>query len=523
MQDDACQKLVAALDGIQQFQQRLPMPEDAEDGFGLVACAINRLLDRLAAQMFVSEQASDSLAAASVRMVLLSDVQERLNTSDKRVKTPEDLNRFIQEILVDLVETIGASRAIYLSRAPGSGNNSILVHGIDDALLGRFKQSAAFREFIRHVSAGRTVVSQPGSDAGAEPDRCAKLAVPLWVNERLAGVMVLFDKAGHADFSRDDQSMLEHLLPDILRVLERIELLFALESSNRHLHEEQAKQKVLTEEIKQTMTFLEMANEGLKQSFITSVHVFANLIEMRGGKLAGHSRRVADTARNLAQRMGMSDAEVQDVFLAGLLHDIGKIGLSDLLLEKPFSALSNEERIEVIKHPARGETALMGIEQLRIAGQFIHAHHERFDGLGYPDNMAGLMIPLGARILAVANDFDAIQIGTQMNKHLTRTEALAYIYEGRGNRYDPAVVDAFLGTVSKPTSEPGEIVPEVQLRSIQLSVGMILTRDLLGTDGNLILSKGFVLTDPVISQLKNFERTERMSFSIWVRVSKKKS
>ena len=82
--------------------------------------------------------------------------------------------------------------------------------------------------------------------------------------------------------------------------------------------------KARTEEVRQTMGFLEVANDKLKKSFITSIRVFANLIEMREGKMAGHSRRVADQARVLAQRMGMKEAEVQDVFLAALLHDVGK-------------------------------------------------------------------------------------------------------------------------------------------------------------------------------------------------------
>lgn len=278
--------------------------------------------------------------------------------------------------------------------------------------------------------------------------------------------------------------------------------------------------KARTEEVRQTMGFLEVANDKLKKSFITSIRVFANLIEMREGKMAGHSRRVADQARVLAQRMGMKEAEVQDVFLAALLHDVGKIGLPDRLMEKPFSSLTSEERTEVVKHPAKGESALMALEQLQGAAKYIRGHHERFDGLGYPDKLAGLAIPLGARILALANDYDSVQLGTILNKHLAQSEALAYIQEGRGNRYDPAVVDAFLGKVAQPASETSEAVAEVMLGSSQLQAGMTLSRDLIGHNGNLLLSKDYVLDEQLITQIRNFERMENHLFTIWVYAKK---
>lgn len=275
-----------------------------------------------------------------------------------------------------------------------------------------------------------------------------------------------------------------------------------------------------TEEVRQTMGFLEVANEKLKQGFITSIRVFSNLIEMREGPMAGHSRRVADLARTLAQRMGMSDAEVQDVFLAALLHDVGKIGLPDRLIAKPFSSLTSDERTEVVKHPAKGEAALMALEQLQGAAKYIRGHHERFDGLGYPDKLAGLGIPLGARILALANDYDAVQLGTILNRRLTQNEALAYVQEGRGNRYDPAVVDVFMGKMTKQTKESAATGQEVMLNSEQLQAGMVLSRDMLGAGGNLLLSKEHVLDAQLINQIRNFELVESQAVTIWVYAKK---
>ncbi|GAB5604914.1 HD domain-containing phosphohydrolase [Sideroxyarcus sp. TK5] len=267
----------------------------------------------------------------------------------------------------------------------------------------------------------------------------------------------------------------------------------------------ETKVKARTEELRQTMSFLEAAHEKLKQGFITSIRVFSNLIEMREGGMAGHSRRVAELSRAIAWQMEMKEPDVQDVFLAALLHDVGKIGFPDYLLVKPFSTLTAEERGAVIKHPAKGQTALMALEQLHNAAKLIRSHHEHFDGSGYPDRLAGLEIPLGARIIAVANEYDSVQIGTMLNKHLKQADALLFIQDGRGRRYDPAVVDAFISVMGANT-ETAHVRPELALHPEQLRPGMVLSRDLLTKQGELLLSKDYRLDELLIGQIRNFEQ-----------------
>lgn len=277
-----------------------------------------------------------------------------------------------------------------------------------------------------------------------------------------------------------------------------------LKELNAHLEE---KVMARTEEVRQTMGFLEIAHEKLKKSFITSVRVFSNLIEMRHPAMAGHARRVAEMARSLAQQLGMSDAEVQDVFIAGLLLDIGKIGLTDRLLEKPFNSLTGEERSRVVQHPVRGQMALMELEQLQGAAQLIRSHRERFDGLGYPDRLAGLAIPLGARILALVKDYDMALIGTTFIKPIKPADAMLQIQDGRGSRYDPAVADAFLDKLRKaPAAAGGQA--ELVLRSGQILPGMMLARDLVTSEGDLLLSRGYVLNEQLIEQIRVIERAD---------------
>lgn len=258
---------------------------------------------------------------------------------------------------------------------------------------------------------------------------------------------------------------------------------------------------------------VEERTKALRQSFVNTIHVFSNIMEVRGGVLAGHSRRVADLARKVARKLGMEEAEVQEIFLAALLHDIGKLGLPDLAFERPFNSLSPELRAEVMKHPARGEMLLMPIEQLAGVSVLVRHHHEQFDGQGYPDRLSGMNIPQGARILAVVNDFDALQLGLMSAHRMNRNEALHYLVENRGKRYDSTVVDAFSAVLVE--SEPSEFV-EIPLRPASLRPGCRLARDLFHHEGYLLLSKDHVLSAVEIAQLMRLEASEGHPLTLYV-------
>jgi len=277
-----------------------------------------------------------------------------------------------------------------------------------------------------------------------------------------------------------------------------------------------------TAELRQALSFVEQSHGELKKSFLTSVQVFAGLIELRSGpagsRLAGHGRRVADMARNLAQRLGMDDVEVQNIMLAGLLHDVGKMGLPDDLLGKAFNTLSQDQRALVMKHPVIGQNILIAIDKFKDAAILVRHHHESFDGNGYPDRLAGISIPQGSRILAVVNDYDSLQIGTLVQRPLRPEEALAFIADNRGKRYDPATVDAFLKLISE-TRKSGPT--ELPLRTMHLKPGMVVSRDLPHRDGYLLLAKGSVLTGDIIGQLVKLEQSEQQTLTLYIRQEEK--
>lgn len=257
---------------------------------------------------------------------------------------------------------------------------------------------------------------------------------------------------------------------------------------------------------------LKGAHEKLKQNFLTSIRVFSNLIELREGGNTGHARRVADLSRKLATRLNLSPADTQDVMLAGLLHDIGKIGLPDELLGKPVSHMSGDELGQLRKHPITGQAALMGLENMRAAAALIRGHHERWDGQGYPDGLSGLAIPYGARIIALANDFDGLQSGTLSPRKLKPAEAIAFIQQNRGKRYCPQVVDAFLEVMGSTTENMPPPMHEVSTSALR--PGMVLARDLVTRDGVMLLAADFVLDENLIRQLRDLETTEGVRLSV---------
>lgn len=240
-------------------------------------------------------------------------------------------------------------------------------------------------------------------------------------------------------------------------------------------------------------------SQKLKKNYLTSIKVFSNLMEWRGGQLSGHARRVADLARRTARAMDMREADRQDLFIAGLLHDVGQIGLSDSVLARPVPRLSEEELATYRKHAALGEQALMAMDDMQAVAALIRMHHERHDGLGYPDGLAGAKIPLGASILAVVDTFDDLQLGHLSMTPLSAADARVVVARGRGTQFHPEVVDVFLQMLLE--AAPAAEEPPVMTAVCDLHAGMVVARDLVSSDGVVLLATGHVLTAELIRRL----------------------
>ena len=170
-----------------------------------------------------------------------------------------------------------------------------------------------------------------------------------------------------------------------------------------------------------------------------------------GEAAARHSLAVAVYAREIAAQLGLSEAEQQQAYISGLLHDIGRVGIPASLLHKP-GPLTLEERRVMQEHSAIGESILSilrGSDSFKEVGRVVRHHHERFDGEGYPDRLAGDEIPLLARIIAVAETYTAMTATTPYHQARTAAEATDELNRVAGTQLTPAVVSAFTSLQQK--------------------------------------------------------------------------
>lgn len=184
------------------------------------------------------------------------------------------------------------------------------------------------------------------------------------------------------------------------------------------------------------------ANISLRQAYDATIEGWARALELRDGDTQGHSKRVADLAVQLARLVGMSEPDLVDLRRGALLHDIGKMGIPDMILLKP-SALTDEEWAVMRTHPTLGKKMLETIEFLKNSINVPYCHHEKWDGTGYPRGLKGEEIPLAARIFSVIDGWDALRSNRPYRKSVPDEDAWQYIEENAGIAYDPAIVEKF--------------------------------------------------------------------------------
>jgi putative nucleotidyltransferase with HDIG domain len=177
------------------------------------------------------------------------------------------------------------------------------------------------------------------------------------------------------------------------------------------------------------------------------VLVLAETLDMRDAGTARHSQLVGRYARSIATEMGMSADEVERMHLAGVLHDIGKIGIPDSILKKP-GALDEREWTEMHKHPELGARILQGAHLDDIAG-WVLAHHERLDGEGYPLGLTEERIPIQARILAVVDAYEAMTNDRVYRPAIPESEARAELRRYSGTQFDSDIVSIFVGLLEQ--------------------------------------------------------------------------
>lgn len=281
--------------------------------------------------------------------------------------------------------------------------------------------------------------------------------------------------------------------------------------------------RVLESKVRAQTAALRRSNEGLqalnrqqRANFKAVITALGGLLEMRNKRMRSHSQNVAQIAARVAAALELAAGEREQLVVAALLHDIGKVGLPDLMLLVDEGEMDAGEREEYEKHPIRGQAVLELIDDFRAVGGIIRHHHECFDGSGFPDRLSGEAIPLAARIIAIIDFIDKEirgyegDSGVELTFRKVRAEA--------GRRFDPQLVAAaeqaarnyFRGRL------PRREVVELELRPDELSSGMVISRDVFSGTGVLLLAKGVELNDYNLGLLRRYARIDPSKRGVFV-------
>ena len=259
-------------------------------------------------------------------------------------------------------------------------------------------------------------------------------------------------------------------------------------------------------------------NDKMQKNYESCLTAFSGLVELRDRETENHSRNVALLSAMAAGNMNLSTEEINVIKVAALLHDIGKIGISDNLLRGDVDKMGHDEVAEYRQHAVRGQAAIDSIVDLRPAGVLIRHHHENFDGSGYPDRLAKEDIPIGARVIALANYLDRTFAGNQVDNAVDI--ALQAAKSESGKQFDPALFPfmekPFKEAYARLGSKTGMVAMELQPKEIR--EGMVIAREVRSGTGLLLLGVGERL-DPVnIGALRRYYHIDPPKKGILVRV-----
>jgi diguanylate cyclase (GGDEF)-like protein len=355
-----------------------------------------------------------------------------------------DVHALVLHIAVTLLE---AEKGILLSRADTDGDGDLDVvcaEGFendprDSALAQRFAG-----QVIEHDKTIREDGHEVDGETGTAADREIRnlVAIPIYVQDDFQGVVVCANKEG--GFHDYDDDVLVALGDHAGAVLENGRL-----------------------------------RGDLRGAYVSTVQLLAEAIEAKDPFLRGHSDEVSEYVSAVADEMGIEREHREQLVFGSLLHDVGKIGISERILLKP-AKLTDEEFGVVKLHPRIGYRLIDQVEALRPIAPAILHHHERYDGAGYPDGLAGEDIPLDARIIAVADSFSAMTAERPYRKRMSLDQACAELERCSGTQFDPEVVRIFVEEVRCRPAPREEHPLERALRDPQIQEHRTADEPLLG-------------------------------------------
>jgi HD-GYP domain-containing protein (c-di-GMP phosphodiesterase class II) len=241
------------------------------------------------------------------------------------------------------------------------------------------------------------------------------LCVPLKSKERKLGIIYVDNRLRSGLFTKTDLELFIAIAANAAIAIENASLFSDLQQSKR----------------------------ALEAAYATTLEGWAHAIELRDHETEGHTRRVTETTVRFAKFLGMVDPELDHIYRGALLHDIGKMGVSDAILRKP-GPLTTKERIDMEKHPQFAYEMLEPIVFLKPSIDIPYCHHEKWDGSGYPRKLKGEQIPLSARIFAVVDVWDALSNDRYYRKAWPQWKVATYLLEQEGKFFDPKITKEFV-------------------------------------------------------------------------------
>lgn len=347
-----------------------------------------------------------------------------LHAIDEAITSSPDLRFVLSFLLGQVTHLLNVDAAAVLLRDAGSGTLGYAAgHGFRTGLIQKSTLRAGQGLAGRAAETGEWVrVKDPANapDFTANPELLlaegvgAYYAVPLIAKGQVQGVLELFHRAPlRAD--EEWEEFLATLAGQAAIAIDNARLFDGLQRSNREL----------------------------MQAYDATIEGWSRALDLRDRETEGHSRRVTEMTLRLALAAGFTEAELVHVRRGALLHDIGKMGIPDSILLKP-GKLTDEERAEMQKHTTYALEMLSPIEFLRPALAIPYAHHEKWDGTGYPRGLAGEEIPVEARLFAIVDVWDALRSDRPYREGWPEKKVLDYLREQAGTHFDPRVVEAFL-------------------------------------------------------------------------------
>jgi response regulator RpfG family c-di-GMP phosphodiesterase len=268
---------------------------------------------------------------------------------------------------------------------------------------------------------------------------------------------------------------------------------------------------------------LKGANVSLEKSVMNVIRLLSSLVEYSNAGLSRYLRKTAEFAKEIACEANLDEQGRNQVEMAGLVHDIGLLGMPDQMVGKDFKAMDKQEFEAFSQHPMVASLCLATIEGFKEISDIVSCHHERVDGSGFPRNLTSRQIPIGAKILAIAADYcqmlylwpdDVRELMIHARRYLNRdtlsavdiTDAFmkielaeSIVREGAGTCYDPDFVRFFLKILGRKYPKPKIFIVKLQA----LKEGMTVMQDLRLKDGRLLLNKGTILNERCIQSINN--------------------